>query len=135
MSKYDKIIHLPHHTSRNHPPMSMYQRAAQFAPFAALTGHEAAISETVRQLESRIVLSEHERNILDKKFFMLLEHIDEHPIVSIIHFIPDPHKEGGRYDTHTGVVRKWDEHEQVLIFEDETKIKTIHIIDILKQEV
>ncbi|MDO4948927.1 MAG: hypothetical protein Q4E55_01980 [Bacteroidales bacterium] len=130
MNKYDKIIHLPHHVSSNHPPMSMHQRAAQFAPFAALTDHEEAINETARHLEHWVELSEHERGVLDKKFSLLLEHINEHPAVSITHFVPDPLKEGGRYATHAGVVRKWDGHEQVLTFDDDTKIKAIHIVDI-----
>lgn len=110
--------------------MTMYQRAAQFAPFAALTGHGAAIRETARLTDKEIELSESECDILNQKVKELLAHLDEHPHTSITYFIPDPHKEGGKYTTHSGTIKSWDEYEQKITFDDGTQIKTNEIIDI-----
>lgn len=110
--------------------MTMYQRAAQFAPFAALTGHSAAISETARLTDKKIELSESEYEMLNQKLSLLLAHLDEHPCVSITYFVPDPHKEGGKYTTHTGTIRSWDAYEQRITLDDDTPIKAYEIIDI-----
>ena len=128
--KYSHIIDLPHHVSKVRPQMTMYQRAAQFAPFAALTGHSAAIRETARLTDKEIELSESECDILNQKIKELLAHLDEHPHASITYFIPDPHKEGGKYTTHSGTIKSWDEYEQKITFDDGTQIKTNEIIDI-----
>lgn len=130
MGKYDKIIHLPHPVSRNRPRLSMYQRAAQFAPFAALTGHNTAINETARLTDQRIELSESESGLLNLKLALLKERIHAHPAVSITYFIPDEYKEGGQYTTHSGTVRSWKEYEQAIAFEDGTLILGSDIIDI-----
>lgn len=127
--EYDDIISLPHPTSRNHTRMSMYQRAAQFAPFSALTGHNAAINETARLTSRQIELSEYERSILDSKMNLLLQHLNDHPTVTITYFVPDPLKEGGKYTTYTGSVKKWDEYKQELIFNDGVRIETRYMID------
>ena len=95
MSEYDDIIHLPHHVSRIHPQMSMEDRAAQFSPFAALTGYDAAIVETARLTAQRVELDEYERQALNKKLQFISEHLNEHPKVSITCFVPDARKEGG----------------------------------------
>ena len=121
---------LPHHVSKVRPQMTMYQRAAQFAPFAALTGHSAAIRETARLTDKEIELSESECDILNQKIKELLAHLDEHPHASITYFIPDPHKEGGKYTTHSGTIKSWDEYEQKITFNDGIQIKTNEIIDI-----
>lgn len=110
--------------------MTMYQRAAQFAPFAALTGHSAAIRETARLTDKEIELSESECDILNQKIKELLAHLDEHPYACITYFIPDPHKEGGKYTTHSGTIKSWDEYEQKITFDDGTQIKTNEIINI-----
>lgn len=110
--------------------MSMYQRAAQFAPFAALTGHGAAIIETARLTDSRIELSEYERSILDKKLAFLLQHISLHPTLSITHFVPDQQKDGGKYTNYEGRVWKWDSYSRKLIFDDNTSISLSNVIDI-----
>ena len=128
--KYSHIIDLPHHVSKVRPQMTMYQRAAQFAPFAALTGHSAAIRETARLTDKEIELSESECDILNQKIKELLAHLDEHPHASITYFIPDPHKEGGKYTTHSGTIKSWDDYEQKITFDDGTQIKTNEIIDI-----
>lgn len=130
MNKYDKIINLPHHVSRNHPQMSMYQRAAQFAPFAALNGHGAAIMETARLTDSEVELSEYVKHVLDSKFNYLLAKISEQPLVSITYFVHDLRKVGGKYTTHTGVVKKWDEYKRTLLFDDDLQISISQIIDI-----
>lgn len=128
--KYANIIDLPHHVSKVRPQMTMSQRAAQFAPFAALTGHSAAISETARLTDKKIELSESECERLNQKISLLLAHLNEHPYVSITYFIPDPHKEGGQYITHAGVISSWDEYEQRITFDDNTQLKANEIIDI-----
>lgn len=128
--KYTHIIDLPHHVSKVRPQMTMYQRAAQFAPFAALTGHSAAISETARLTDKKIELSDNECELLNQKIMQLLAHLNEHPYVSITYFIPDTHKEGGRYATHTGTIRSWEEYEQRLTFDDGAQLKANVIIDI-----
>ena len=90
--KYDDIINLPHHVSKRHPQMSMMNRAAQFAPFAALTGHSAAIEETARLTESQQELADEDSEILNHKMAYLREAINEHPTISITYFEPDKRK-------------------------------------------
>jgi hypothetical protein len=92
---YDDIINLPHPISKNHPQMSMLNRAAQFAPFAALTGHDAAIQESARLTDSQIDLDESANNILSDKLNCILAKIEEKPIVELTHFQPDVIKSGG----------------------------------------
>ena len=128
--KYAHIIDLPHHMSKVRPQMTMYQRAAQFAPFAALTGHSAAIRETARLTDKEIELSESECNMLNQSIALLLEHIGEHPYVSITYFDHDPYKDGGKYITRSGTIKSWDEYEQRITFDDGTQIKVNEIIDI-----
>ena len=122
MSKYDDIINLPHHESTKHPKMSLYDRAAQFSPFAALTGHEAAIKETARLTEERIELDESAKTELDEKLQRLYETLSERPQITVTYFCPDELKEGGAYVTHTGVVKKMDAYYRTLLMEDGTMI-------------
>ena len=91
---YSDIIHLPHHVSKTHPQMSMHDRAAQFSPFAALTGYDSAISETARLTKEKILLNEDMQELLDIKFQRLLEHLSEKPLISITFFCPDKRKQG-----------------------------------------
>lgn len=128
--KYRHIIDLPHHVSKHHPQMSLYQRAAQFAPFAALTGHSAAIHETARLTDRRPELSEYECSILDRQLAWLLDHLHEQPSVRITRFVPDGRKEGGSYAVHCGTVRKWDDYGQALTFSDGTVVRIRDIIAI-----
>ena len=85
--------------------MTMYQRAAQFAPFAALTGHSASLRETSRLTEKAIELSKSECEVLNRRITLLLAHLYEHPYVCITYFVPDPQKEGGKYTTHSGSIK------------------------------
>ena len=104
---YDDIINLPHPTSQRHPRMPIHDRAAIFSPFAALSGHGAAIAETARLTEQRIELDEDTRAELDRKQAVLLEHMDEQPEVTITWFQPDERKDGGAYLTATGRLKKF----------------------------
>ena len=106
--KYDDIIALPHPEPRTHPRMSLHDRAAQFSPFAALTGHSAAIAETGRLTDSRITLDESEMARVDAALQRLRELLPQAPTVSITYFVPDERKAGGSYQTITGEVKRID---------------------------
>jgi len=117
--RYDDVINRQHPTSKKHPRMSNMNRAAQFAPFAALTGYEESIEETARLTDRRIELSEYEIEELNAKLNFIQEHIKERPEVTITYFQPDERKEGGEYLAVTGKVRRIDEVNRVVVFEDE----------------
>ena len=119
---YDDIINLPHPTSQRHPRMPVRDRAAIFSPFAALSGHGAAIAETARLTERRMELDEDTRAELDRKQAVLLEHIDEQPEITITWFQPDEKKDGGAYLTTTGRLKKLRELERLLVLADGTEI-------------
>ena len=127
---YDDMLNLPHPTSRRHPRMSLSDRAPQFAPFAALSGHSAALVETARLTERRIELDEDVKAALDLKQQMLVDRIDEHPDVSVTWFQPDGKKDGGRYVTTTGRLKRIDEVERVLVMEDKTTVPLDDVISI-----
>lgn len=135
---YDDILDMPHHVSTVHPQMSMHDRAAQFSPFAALTGHEAAIRETARLTNERIDLDENSRELLDERMQVLREYLKrgcaqtQHPSlhdqISVTYFVPDQKKAGGQYRTVTGFVSKLKEYEQELILSDGTIIPLTEIV-------
>lgn len=124
---YEDIVHLPHHVSKKHPPMSDLDRAAQFAPFAALTGHVEAIAETARLTDAEADLSDSDIDILNRQHVILLEHIEEQPEVTFVYFAPDDKKDGGAYATKTGRVKKIDEYEHMYILTDGTQISMEHL--------
>ena len=130
MEEYDDIINLPHHVSKNHPPMPMMNRAAQFAPFAALTGYDTVINETGRLTDGFIELDENKKEQLNRKIAELMEEIDERPLVTITFFKPDERKTGGSYSTVSGQLKNVDEFHHALIMEDETVIPFNCIFDI-----
>ncbi|MGN0263161.1 MAG: hypothetical protein ACI4DX_02025 [Oliverpabstia sp.] len=130
MGEYDDIINLPHHVSRKHPQMSIHDRAAQFAPFAALTGHGEAIAETARLTDRKIELDDYERLKLDEKLLILQEHIMEMPEISVTYFCPDEKKEGGRYVTLTKALRKINVVERTLLMEDGMQIRIEDILEV-----
>ena len=104
--KYDDIINLPHYTSEKRPKMSIYDRAAQFSPFAALTGYDAAVMEAARITERRVELSEDSRSELDRTMTILGKIIDTEPHVTVTYFLPDSRKTGGEYRTvHSRLIR------------------------------
>ena len=108
MNKYKDIIDLPHHISKNHPQMSLEARAAQFAPFAALTGYSERINEAARITCKKIKLSEQEKEIIDRRLHLINKKLKEKPEVIITYFIKDKNKAGGSYITKTGIVTKID---------------------------
>ena len=127
---YEDIINLPHHVSKTRPQMSMLDRAAQFSPFAALTGYDAAIKETGRLTDEKIEMDEDRKAALDMKQAYLIEMIDEQPGISITYFLPDAKKSGGAYVTVTGNLKRFDEYERLLILMDGKKIPMDDIADI-----
>ena len=128
--KYAGIAGLPHHVSRVHPQMSMEDRAAQFSPFAALTGYGDVIQETQRLTDEKIELDEEALAMLDEKYQMLMRRMDEHPVVQITYFQPDERKEGGAYVHVTGVVRKVDGVMKKMVMQDGTEIEMGEILNV-----
>lgn len=129
---YADIMHLPHATSKRHPRMSAMARAAQFAPFAALTGHDAALLEAARLTCQPMELSADERAQLDRKMLLLRAQLASRPAVTVVFFVPDDRKQGGSYHRFTGNVRTIDDASHLLIFADGTRfaMATIIYIDI-----
>lgn len=128
MPSYDDIIYFPHPTSMKHPRMPLSARAAQFAPFAALTGYSAALVETARLTEQRIELTEEELSELDRRQQILLERIDDRPEVTVTWFQPDERKEGGRYITSVGHLKRIDPVQRTMLLLDGTAIPLDDII-------
>ena len=119
---YDDIINLPHPTSKRHPRMPIRDRAAIFSPFAALSGHGAAIAETARLTEQKIELDEDTKAELDRRQAVLLEYMDERPELTVTWFQRDEKKDGGAYLTTTGRLKKLRELERILVLTDGTEI-------------
>lgn len=130
MGKYDDIINLPHHVSTARPHMPMSDRAAQFAPFRALSGYEDAVRETARLTEEKIELTEDEKAILDMQLQRLADEIANQPSVSVTYFQPDKKKAGGAYVTVTGQLKKIDDLEGALILMDGKRIQIGDILEI-----
>jgi len=120
--QYDDIICLPHYEPTHHPRMSMWNRAAQFAPFAALTGYDDAIQESARQTDDWIGLGDEGNKELNRQMEELSARLSEQPSVTIVYFQPDEHKEGGTYLSYTGNVKRIDEYEQTIVMTDGKKI-------------
>ena len=127
---YDDIINLPHYESKTHPRMSMHQRAAQFSPFAAVTGHDAAVKETERLTDKQIDLDERQKVELDEKLPIIREHLGQNPEVKITYFEPDQKKDGGAYITVSGFIKKIDVYEKKIVLQDGQKIEINQIYDI-----
>lgn len=128
--RYDDIIDLPHHVSTKHPHMAPIDRAAQFSPFAALTGHDAAIKETARLADERVDLDEDSKAFLDGRLQILREHLSERPDVTFTFFTPDARKNGGSYITVTGKVKKIDLYEAKIILDEGKAISIDDIVSI-----
>ena len=128
--RYDDIIDLPHHVSKKHPQMSLYDRAAQFSAFKALTGYEDAVTEAGRLTGERIELDEASLALLDAKMQILREEVKTHPEVAVTYFVPDEKKDGGEYRTGCGKVKKIDEFKRALLFTDGNSISIDDIIEI-----
>ena len=130
--EYDDIINLPHHKSDKHPHMDLYDRAAQFSPFAALTGFEAAIEETGRITDGRVELDEDEKAKLDLRFRKIRKALEDKtadkPAVTLTYFQADLQKEGGAYITMSGRIKKIDEDSRELLFEDGMRVKMDEVL-------
>lgn len=124
---YADIFNMPHHISSKRPQMSRIDRAAQFAPFAALTGHDEAIKETARLTDERIELDEGTKELLNEKLQMAIEFADTEPEITVTHFVADQKKSGGAYVDFTGVIKRIDEYERIVIFTDKTTIQIDNI--------
>ena len=130
MNLYDDIINLSHHTSPLRLRMSAHDRAAQFSPFAALTGYGSAITETGRLTDKKVELDEYSKTDLNEKLSKIQDQIDELPEVIITYFQLDKKKSGGTYITATGCLKKIDAYERTLIMQDDTKIPIDDIFEI-----
>ena len=131
MNKYDDIINLPHHVSKTRKPMTMYNRAAQFAPFVALTRYDDAIKETSRLTDKKIEISDELKNELNQKIKFISDNIKLKPKVTITYFVSDNKKSGGIYKTISGNVRRIDEVEKCLLFTNKLIIYFDDIISII----
>ncbi|MBD5631884.1 MAG: hypothetical protein HDP34_01455 [Clostridia bacterium] len=132
-NRYEDIINLPHHQSDKRPHMSIYDRAAQFAPFAALKGYEQEIDEAIRTTDSKIELSDEQLYQLNEKLNELKEILNEQPVIRVIYFVPDEKKSGGKYLTIEQQIRKIDEYKRKLIFSDRViEFDSIIQIDFIK---
>lgn len=129
MKDYSNIINLPHHQSATRKRMSNYDRAAQFAPFAALTGHDEAIKETARLTDDCIEMGEDRLGELSEKIQLLIDKLSEQPEITVMYFVPDERKSGGSYAEKTGIVRIIDEYERKLVFYDGDKILIDRVTD------
>lgn len=127
---YDDIINLPHHKSKTRPHMSLEDRAAQFSPFAALTGHDAAIEETARLTDRKIELDEDAKARLNEKLQYIVENLGTDMEVVITYFVPDERKSGGEYVTKRGTVKKIDPYRNIIIMTDKEEIDIENIVEI-----
>ena len=130
--RYDDIITLPHHESAKHPKMPLGDRAAQFSPFAALTGYGAVIAETGRLTDARIELGDEQKDEIDRSLRDLLA--DPDAVAEITVFEPDERKDGGRYRTIRGALRRYDAAEGVLLLRDGQKIPLDAILSVTEAE-
>lgn len=131
MGKYDDIIDMPHHVSDKRQHMSQRDRAAQFSPFAALTGYDEAVSETARLTDKKTELTEDMKDMLDRKMRLLCEHIAQTPEITVTYFSPDMKKDGGEYKKFSGFLRRIDPVSAELVFKGGY---CIHAEDILSLE-
>lgn len=130
MGKYDDIINLPHHESTKHPKMPALDRAAQFHPFSALVGHDAAVRETARMTDNRMELDEIRKEELNEHLQLIKTQLVQKPQVSITYFVPDAKKDGGAYLTITGTIGKIEEARHQVIMENGTVIPMNDIYEI-----
>ena len=130
-TSYDDIIHLSRPVSKKHPPMPMSKRAAQFLPFAALTGFEGEIAEAARLTEAAPKLGEDALAALDEQLALLRQRLPDQPEITLTRFIPDEKKAGGSYETVTGRVRRLDEAGRALILTDGVRIDLDSIVELL----
>lgn len=127
---YEDIINLPCPVSKKHPQPTMLERAARFAPFAAITGYEEMVLEEARVTEEKIELDECALILLDKKLNILQKHLSQSPEITVTYFVPDKKKTGGAYCTITGIVKRIDPYQKILILQNDEKIQIENIYDL-----
>jgi len=127
---YDDIIDLPHPVSKSHPRMSMYSRAAQFAPFAALVGHDSAIREVARNTDFEQELNDDHWELLNRKMQVLRENLDKQPLITVSYFKPDSRKAGGEYLSTVGHIVKFDDYNHTITMSDGTLIPYYRLLDV-----
>lgn len=127
---YDDIINLPHHVSTTRPHMTVFDRAAQFSPFAALTGYDSAIKETARLTAERVELDEYTKDALSDRLQIIADRMKEYPEIAITYFQPDSRKNGGAYVTAVSSAKKIDEYKRIVVMTDGTVIPFDEIISI-----
>ena len=128
--KYNDIINMQHHVSKTHPQMSLKARSAQFAPFAALTGYGDVINETGRLTNEKIEIDDEIKEILNEEIMKIKSKLSKRLTISFTYFIPDEKKNGGKYVTVKGIVKKVNDNS--IILEDKTEILIEDIIDITR---
>ena len=133
--QYDDIIGLPHHQSEKRKHMSLHDRAAQFAPFAALTGYEDAVCEAGRLTDREIFPEESDLELLDRKLKEITEKLEEdpgsRPEIRALYFIPDEKKAGGKYEEISGRVRRVDPVGRQIRLEDRRVLLMANIVSFL----
>lgn len=130
LSRYEDMIDLQYRGSVTHSCMPRIARAAQFAPFAALSGYEAAVKETARLTQERVELDESRKSALNERLRLILERHDERPEVTITYFVPDERKDGGAYVSITGRIRNVDQYRHIVVMEDKTGIPIEQIYEV-----
>lgn len=130
MSNYDDIINLPHHESKVHPKMTLYNRSAQFAPFAALTGYDDAIVETARLTDKRINIDESLKEVINKKLQKIESISSKLPLIEVTFFVKDKKKNGGSYTTISGNVKRIDIDNSLIVLTNKSKIPISEIINV-----
>jgi len=126
--KYADMLHMPHHVSAKHPQMSRYDRAAQFSSFRALTGYEDAVKETARYTDKQLELTEEVKCDIDQKLCSIRDL--KITRITVTYFLPDPHKEGGKYVTYSGTLKKMDLTTGQLLFRDGTSVPVDRLLDV-----
>ena len=132
MENYEDIINMEHHVSKKHPQMSLHDRSAQFAPFAALVGFDDMVEETARIVSQKIEINEEQKEKLDRKLNEIKAKIELEPVVIITYFVSDKFKEGGKYVTISEKIKKIDEYKKQIILENDSKIQIEDILEIEK---
>ena len=127
--KYNDIINLPHHVSKRHPQLSRASYAAQFSPFAALSGYDGIVSEVARVTDERVELGDTEMDILSAKIQIIDDHIKEHPQIELTYFVKDKKKSGGTYLKKIASIKRIDDVERIMYFTDGTNLPMDDITD------
>ena len=134
ISVYDDIINLPHHKSLTRKPMASYNRAAQFAPFSAVVGHDKAIEETARKTDNKIELDEYQKEEINYTLLCIVENIDKNISARVTYFVPDELKSGGAYVKTEGIITELREFEKEIVIDDSISIPTESILELNLQE-